>query len=63
LRFAEQQPGGGLKPYILVRGRLEALLTRALVHDLVALAVDKPNDARRGPGVWSGGAFFAFSAP
>ncbi len=63
LRLAEQQPGGGLKPYILVRGRLEALLTRALVHDLVALAVDEPNDARRGPGVWSGGAFFPFSAP
>ena len=63
LRFAEQQPGGGLKPYILVRGRLEALLTRALVHDLVALAVDEPNDARRGPGVWSVGAFFPFSAP
>ena len=49
LRFAEQEPGRGLKPYVLVRGRLEALLTRALLHDLVALAVrgDARNPARR----------------
>ncbi|MCX8996598.1 DUF1285 domain-containing protein [Rhizobiaceae bacterium BDR2-2] len=36
LRF-ETAPDGGLKPYLLVRGRLEALLTRALTQDLVAL--------------------------
>ena len=60
LRFAEQQPGGGLKPYLLVRGRLEALLTRALVHDLVALAVEQPAEHPRMPGVWSGGVFFPF---
>ena len=30
---------GGLKPYLLVRGRLEALVTRALYYDLVELAV------------------------
>ena len=49
LRFAEQEPGRGLKPYVLVRGRLEALLTRALLHDLVALAVrgDARGSARR----------------
>ena len=58
LRFAEQQPGGGLKPYLLVRGRLEALLTRALVHDLVALAVEQSAEHGRVPGVWSGGVFF-----
>ena len=60
LRIAEQQPGGGLKPYVRVRGRLEALLTRALVHDLVALAVEHPAVHGRVPGVWSGGAFFPF---
>ncbi len=60
LRFAEQQPGGGLKPYLLVRGRLEALLTRSLLHDLVALAVEEPRAGRRVPGVWSGGDFFPF---
>jgi hypothetical protein len=63
LRFAEQRPGGGLKPYLLVRGRLEALLTRALLHDLVALAVDEPHDHDRVSGVWSGGAFFPLEVP
>jgi hypothetical protein len=62
LRFVEQQPGGGLKPYVLVRGRLEALLTRALVHDLVALAVEQSAGHRRIPGVWSGGVFFPLQA-
>jgi hypothetical protein len=62
LRFAEQQPGSGLKPYVLVRGRLEALLTRALLHDLVALVVDETRGGQRVAGVWSGGAFFAIGA-
>jgi hypothetical protein len=56
LRFAVQVPGGGLKPYVLVRGQLEALLTRALLYDLAALAVE---DEHGLTGVWSGGAFFA----
>ena len=58
LRFAVQEPGGGLKPYVLVRGRLEALLTRALAFDLAALAVEEIRDGRPAKGVWSGGAFF-----
>ena len=59
LRFAEQQPGGGLKPYVHVRGRLEALLTRALLHDLVALAVEDVREGKRAVGIWSGGVFFS----
>jgi hypothetical protein len=59
LRFARQEPGGGLKPYVLVRGRLEALLTRALVYDLAALAVERTREGRSEIGVWSGGVFFA----
>jgi hypothetical protein len=62
LRFARQVPGGGLKPYVLVRGQLEALLTRALLYDLAALAVEETRDERSLPGVWSGGAFFAMEA-
>lgn len=58
LRFVEQQPGGGLKPYVHVRGRLEALLTRALLHDLVALAVEEVREGKRAVGIWSGGVFF-----
>lgn len=63
LRFCEQERGGGLKPYLLVRGRLEALLTRALVYDLAALAAEERRNGRSVPGVWSGGAFFPLAPP
>lgn len=48
----------GLKPYILVRGRLEALVTRAIYYDLVVLA--EIEERPEGPkfGVWSDGTFF-----
>jgi len=55
LRFVVGDPGHGLKPYVHVRGRLEALVTRAVVYDLADLAVDGPDG---GLGLWSGGAFF-----
>jgi uncharacterized protein len=55
LRFSVDAAGGGLKPYVRVRGRLEALVTRALYYDLVELAA---TDSERGFGLWSGGAFF-----
>jgi hypothetical protein len=51
LRFAVEEGSGGLKPYLLVRGRLEALVTRALYYDLVELAVE---DDAGVLGVWSG---------
>lgn len=55
LRFAVEPATGGLKPYLLVRGRLDALLTRSLTMDLVALA---ERDATGRLGVRSGGAWF-----
>jgi hypothetical protein len=55
LRFALEPGSGGLKPYLLVRGRLEALVTRALYYDLVELAVTEEG---RGLGLWSAGVFF-----
>jgi uncharacterized protein len=55
LRFAVEPGSGGLKPYLLVRGRLEALVTRALYYDLVELAVTEEG---RGLGLWSAGTFF-----
>jgi hypothetical protein len=58
LRFATESPGGGLKPYVLVRGRLEALLTRPLVYELAALAGQEERDGVSVCGVWSGGVFF-----
>ena len=54
LRFEPEEGSGGLKPYLHVRGRLEALVTRAVYYDLVELAVE---DGER-LGVWSGGEFF-----
>ena len=54
LRFEVEAAAGGLKPYLLVRGRLEALLTRALYYDLVELAVEEGDRLA----VWSGGARF-----
>jgi uncharacterized protein len=53
LRFVEEEGSGGLKPYVAVRGRLEALVTRAIYYDLVELAAGADE-----PGVWSGGMFF-----
>lgn len=55
LRFTIGAADGAFKPYVRIRGRLEALLSRALVYDLVELADEGP-DGR--PGLWSGGAFF-----
>jgi uncharacterized protein len=63
LRFALEAHSGGLKPYLLVRGRLEALLTRAIYYDLVELALPERDDAEEPLGVWSQGSFFPLVAP
>jgi hypothetical protein len=54
LRFEKEAGSGGLKPYLKVRGRLEALVTRAVYYDLVELAVIRGDDL----GVWSNGEFY-----
>ena len=58
LRFDAEADSGGLKPYLLVRGRLEALVTRAVYYDLVELAVTEIIDGQDQFGVWSGGKFW-----
>ena len=58
LRFEPEAGSGGLKPYLHVRGRLEALVTRALYYDLVELAVEEPV----GLGIWSAGQFFVMQS-
>ena len=35
LRFVDEEATGGLKPYVLVRGRLEALVARPVMYELV----------------------------
>ena len=54
MRVAVEEGTDGLKPYVLVRGRLEALVVRALFYDLVALGVVEGEWF----GVWSVGQFW-----
>lgn len=58
LRFVKEPQHEGLKPYLLVRGRLEALVTRALYYDLVELAEIEQRDECDTLGIWSNGEFF-----
>jgi hypothetical protein len=48
----------GLKPYVLVRGGLWALVTRALFYDLVARGQTRSLDGEDWFGICSGGLFF-----
>jgi len=50
--------GGAPRPYVLVRGRLEARVLRAPFYELVEWA--EPRDGKLG--VWSGGAWFELGA-
>lgn len=54
LRFAVEEGTDGLKPYVLVRANLEALVSRALFYDLVAAGAVEGDWF----GVWSLGRFF-----
>lgn len=58
LRFEHDGENGGVKPYILVRGALEALVTRALMYDLIELGVCAQVDGKDMFGVRSGDSFF-----
>jgi hypothetical protein len=57
LRF-ERGPSAGLKPYVLVRGGLWALVKRALYYDLAALGRTEERSGEDWFGVWSSGVFF-----
>jgi uncharacterized protein len=54
LRFATEAGTDGLKPYVLVRANLEALVSRPLFYDLARLGVTHGEWF----GVWSSGVFF-----
>lgn len=62
LRVETDAATGEPAPYVLVRGRLEAKLTRAVFYELVDLAVAAPDGTDR-LGVWSRGQFFPLGAP
>ena len=55
LRFEREEGTDGVKPYLRVRGRLDALVTRAVMYDLIELAEETPE----GLVVRSRGAAFA----
>ena len=57
LRF-EKDEAGGVKPYVLVRGDLWALVTRALTYDLVELGEDRVVDGILTFGVAVGDHFY-----
>ena len=58
LRFVIDAANHGLKPYLHVRGRLEALLSRPLMYDLVALGEEIEHEGETWFGVRSGGVVF-----
>lgn len=55
LRFVDEVETGGLKPYVLVRGRLEALVARAVMYELVAHGEEIDIDGKAMFAVRSGG--------
>lgn len=57
LRFGKDD-AGGVKPYVLVRGDLWALVTRALTYDLVELGEDREIDGVLTFGVAVGDQFY-----
>ncbi len=61
LRVETDAATGEPAPYVLVRGRLEAKLTRPVFYELVDIAVPAPDGTDR-LGVWSRGVFFPLGA-
>jgi uncharacterized protein len=58
LRFVIDVENHGLKPYLHVRGRLEARLSRPLMYDLVALGEETEHEGKIWFAVRSGGVVF-----
>jgi hypothetical protein len=61
MRFEMQRENGGLKPYVHVRQNLWALVTRALLYDLVQLGEEREVGGERMFGIVSAGEFFAMA--
>ena len=59
LRVRFRGETGEPRPYILVRGRLEARILRPVFYELVAMAEPAPGGEAGEIGVWSGGQFFS----
>ncbi len=59
LRFDARSDGP--RPYLAVRGGLQALIARPVYYEIARLATEQACDAKV-PGVWSSGVFFPFPA-
>ena len=62
LRFETDKINGGLKPYLLVRGRLEALLARPVMYELMSLGEEIDIDGTLMFSVRSNGVVFPIMA-
>jgi len=58
LRFVDEPETGGLKPYVHVRGRLEALVARPVLYELAEIGEEVEIDGRAMFAVRSHGALF-----
>lgn len=58
LRFENETETDGLKPYVLVRDRLEAKLARPLLYELAEIGVIESREEGAYFGVWSSGCFY-----
>ena len=58
LRVALDPATGEPSPYVLVRGRLEALISRSVFYELVERGVERVVAGETLFGVWSAGRFF-----
>ena len=58
LRFDKEAGTDGLKPYVLVRGRLEALVNRPTFYELAAKGAVAAEDGEAWFGIWSSGRFW-----
>ena len=58
IRVALDHCTGEPSPYVLVRGRLEALIARAVFYQLVEIGVEETLGDETLFGVWSAGCFF-----
>jgi hypothetical protein len=63
LRVEFRGPAREPRPYVHVRGGLEARVSRAVFYELVAIADERPTATGRELGVWSGGQFFSLGSP
>jgi hypothetical protein len=59
LRFVTVEENDGIKPYLSVRGRLEALLARPVMYELISHGEEIEIDGKKMFGVRSNGAVFA----